>query len=94
MTVSEKYLLLSNAYDKLLDDYANLLTKYKKLDRQLHSKSDNVVSEIRSEIKKDYSSRTDGLVTTISYYCPYIRNFCLYFNSDYCKECCNEKTRY
>lgn len=93
MNVSEMYIELSKKYDNLLDKYAVLLDNYKTVCRQLYHNNAEIIVDIRNEMRKEYGNNTNDKFKCINYFCPFIRNYCIHFNSDYCINLCNEKRR-
>lgn len=89
MTVYEQYQDLSFRFNKLLDSYKNLLNIYKITERQLYNNNTSVVKKIREELKDELSKNISTLNKEC--YCPHIRDYCLYINTDFCINVCNEK---
>lgn len=86
MNLFNEYNRLCKKYDKLLNDYAVLLSKYKETDRLLHKISLDFY-------KKEYNIDYEGHLSNSSY-CYHIDAFCLYADTNYCKDICTQKTKY
>ena len=83
------YQKICSKYDKLLNDYANVLTKLKQCRKQLYDKNDKAINSIRSDIKELTEVKVNPKTT--SYFCPHISNYCMYIGSDFCLYVCNER---
>ncbi len=86
MNLFNEYNKLCKKYDKLLNDYAVLLSKYKETDRLLHKIS---IDFYRKEYNIDYKEHLSN-----SSYCYHINAFCLYADTNYCKDICTQKIKY
>lgn len=91
MNVSELYIELSKKYDNLLDKYAVLLDNYKTVCCQLYHNNVEAITDIRNEMRKEYGNSSGEKIKTIDYFCPFIKNYCIHFNSDFCLHLCNER---
>lgn len=83
-----EYQKICKKYDKLLDDYSNVLSKLKHCRRQLYNKNKEAINCIRLEIR---DSMKPDINLNSSYFCPYIRDYCMYVGSDFCLHICNER---
>lgn len=86
MNLFNEYNNLCKKYDKLLSDYAVLLSNFKATDRLLHKISLDFY-------KKEHNINYD-LHLSNSGYCYHIDTFCLYADTSYCKDICIQKNKY
>lgn len=87
-----EYQKICNKYDKLLDDYAKLLSIYKTTERQLYINNRNVIDSLKKIIRDDLEH--PECVRETHYFCPYIKDYCLYIGGEFCKNVCSEKNKF
>lgn len=91
-TIYYSYKQLELKYDKLLSNYADLLSRYKQLDRLYYSNSDKLVEKLLYYFEcKNSNNLSDS--SEQDYFCPHINNYCLYAGTDYCFNLCNRRFR-